>query len=85
MLNECKLAKINTFNLMYDNTLLDDEILLSTICENDDDTTEKLEINMDDYELPRNIFDKRVYLEDKNYQSLRIKMLEIVEKIKEKI
>lgn len=86
MLEECKLAKINTSNLMYDNKLLTIEQLLSgVIVDYDFQEDEKIEIDLDECEPFENILNKRVDLKQDDFFALRQKVIEIAGKIKEKI
>ena len=86
MLEECKLAKINTSNLMYDNKLLTIEQLLSgVIVDYDFQEDEKIEIDFDECEPFENILNKRVDLKQDDFFALRQKVIEIAGKIKEKI
>ncbi len=96
MLGECKLAKINTNNLMYDNSLIDDEILLNALCEdnNQEENNNKindkkeeflLEIELDYEEPIKNIFDKKVSFKSEQLKSLQQKIKEIAKNLKEKI
>ena len=83
MLAEGKLAKLNTSNLMHDDSLIDDKLLLDAICclqgENN------IEVEISSLEPLSNIFDKKVFIADDGFLPLREKVIEIIKKIKEKI
>ena len=80
MLNEVKLAKYNTSNLMFENGLLDDEILLESL----QSEYGKIHIKMSPYERDENVFDKNVVLPQEDLKSLREKIEKIVKELKEK-
>ena len=83
MLAEGKLAKINTSNLMHDGSLIDDKLLLNSLCCSLEENN--LEVEMSSLEPLSNIFDKKVFIADDSFMPLREKVIEIVKKIKEKI
>ena len=78
MLAEGKLAIINTNNLMYDNSLIDSQKVLESL-----EDSGQLEIDFDDEEPLENLLDKRVELEEDEFNIEKVK--EIVKKIKERI
>lgn len=80
MLGEAKLAKLNTSNLMYQNDLIDNEILLESL----QSEYGKNIIDLDDFEREDNIFDKKIRIENKEYNGLREKVKIIAQNLKEK-
>lgn len=80
MLGEAKLAKLNTSNLMYQNDLIDNEILLESLQSEYGENT----ILLDDLEKEDNIFDKQIKIENEEYKSLREKIKIIAQNLKEK-
>lgn len=83
MLAEGKLAKLNTSNLMHDDSLIDDKLLLDAICYSQGENN--LEVEISSLEPLSNIFDKKVFIADDSFMPLREKVIEIIKKIKEKI
>lgn len=83
MLAQGKLAKLNTSNLMHDSLLIDDSLLLNSLCYKQ--AEDCLEIEMSILEPLSNIFDKQVFIDNANFLPLREKVIKIVKKIKEKI
>ena len=74
---EGKLAIINTNNLMYDNSLIDSQKVLESL-----EDSGQLEIDFDDEEPLENLLDKRVELEEDEFNIDKVK--EIAKKIKER-
>ena len=80
MLLQGKLAKLNTSNLMYQNDLIDSELLIESLQSEEGE----IEIELDDFERGENIFDKKVFIQREEYQKLREKVKDIARGLKEK-
>ena len=80
MLGEVKLAQNNTSNLMYENGLLDDEILLESLQSEFGENY----IQLGALERQKNVFDKRICIPQNGLEMLREKVEEIVRELKEK-
>lgn len=83
MLAEARLAKLNTNNLMYDFSLVSDEVLLNAICLQEDLNPITTKIELD---LPiKNLFENKIIIHQENLESLKVMAKEIIKKVKEKI
>lgn len=86
MLDEAKLAIVNTANLMHQAGLISTEEILSALTI--DEGEEEVSLSIDEMERVENIFDKKVVKNTINleeYYALENKVKEIAIKIKEKI
>ncbi len=77
MLAECRLVKYNTFNLMYENNLINFDDIIDLINDN-----YYMEIYFDSNSRQETILDKKVVIEHEDYLLLRSKVKDILNKIK---
>ena len=81
MFGECKLAKINTSNLMFDSKLISVDDLLSAI---ESEENEEILIDFDNDSIKETILDAKININVEEYETLREKVKQIAKNLKEK-
>lgn len=79
MIMQGKIAKINTSNLMYQNDLIDNDLLLESLMSD----SGEIELDFDDLAKEENLFDKKVSIPHEEYLSLRERVKALAKEIKE--